>query len=132
MKVHNIPAPGVVETIQPEIEYNKLRTEISGIDGPQGEGKGAYEYGNGQATFGHLMGGYDAGYYGYLWSQVFSTDMFYTAFKKAPMDGEQGRRYRRTVLERGGSRDEMEVLKEFLGREPNSKAFLEELGLSPE
>jgi metallopeptidase MepB len=75
------------------------------------------------------MGGYDAGYYGYLWSQVFSMDMFYTAFKKAPMDGAAGRRYRHTVLEKGGSRDEMETLKEFLGREPNSDAFSEELGL---
>lgn len=93
------------------------------------------------------MGGYDAGYYGYLWfvlhilfspvrqltpnrSQVFSTDMFYAAFKKAPMDGVQGRRYRHTVLEKGGSRDEMETLKDFLGREPNSDAFFEDLGLA--
>jgi len=34
------------------------------------------------------------------------------------------------VLGRGGSRDEMKVLKEFLGREPNSRAFLEELGIA--
>lgn len=70
------------------------------------------------------------GYYGYLWSQVFSTDMFYTAFKKSPMDGATGRRYRHEVLEKGGSRDEMESLKQFLGREPNSDAFFEDLGLS--
>lgn len=127
MKVHDISAPGVVEKIEPSIEYNKLRTEVSGLDGPE---EGGNDFGNGQATFGHLMGGYDAGYYGYLWSQVFSLDMFYEAFKKNPMDGEQGRKYRHVVLARGGSKDEMEVLKEFLGREPNSKAFLEELGLS--
>lgn len=75
------------------------------------------------------MGGYDSGYYGYLWSQVFSTDMFYTAFKKNPMDPKEGRRYRHTVLEKGGSREEMDSLKEFLGREPNSDAFFEDLGL---
>jgi len=127
MKVHNIPSPGVVGTLEPAIEYNKLRPEISGLDGPDDS---KYDFGNGHATFGHLMGGYDAGYYGYLWSQVFSTDMFYAAFKKAPMNGEEGRRYRKIVLDRGGSKDEMEVLIEFLGREPNSKAFLEELGIS--
>ena len=86
--------------------------------------------GNGQTTFGHLLGGYDAGYYGYLSSQVYSADMFHSVFEKDPMDGKEGRRYRHTVLEKGGSQDEMETLKEFLGREPNGDAFNRELGLS--
>lgn len=55
--------------------------------------------------------------------------MFYSVFKKDPMNGKEGRRYRHTVLEKGGSQDEMKSLVDFLGREPNSKAFYEELGL---
>lgn len=46
------------------------------------------------------------------------------------MDGKEGRRYRHTVLERGGSIPEMDFLKEFLGRAPSSEAFYKELGLS--
>ena len=75
------------------------------------------------------MGGYDAGYYGYLWSQVYSTDMFYTAFKADPMNPIVGNRYRHMVLEKGGSQDEFLTLEQFLGRPPNSEAFYKELGL---
>ena len=85
--------------------------------------------GHGQTTFGHLIGGYDAGYYGYLSSQVYSADMFYSEFAKDPMNGGVGRRYRKEILEKGGSRDEMESLKAFLGREPSSEPFYKELGL---
>lgn len=55
--------------------------------------------------------------------------MFATAFSKDPMSREAGLRYRRTVLEKGGSADEMALLREFLGREPNSRAFHDELGI---
>lgn len=76
------------------------------------------------------MGGYDAGYYGYLSSQVYSADMFYSVFAKDPMNPKEGRRYRHTVLKKGGRQDEMETLKEFLGREPSTEAFYRELGLT--
>lgn len=56
--------------------------------------------------------------------------MFYTAFKKDPMNKTEGRRYRHTVLERGGSQEEMETLKDFLGRLPSTEPFYKELGLS--
>ena len=55
--------------------------------------------------------------------------MFYSVFAKDPMNGTEGRRYRRTVLEKGGSQDEMKTLQEFLGREPSSEAFYRELGI---
>lgn len=113
--------------------YNSLRQEICQLDGPEtleGEKKGDWHWGNGQATFGHLIGGYDAGYYGYLSSQVYSTDMFYTVFKSDPMNPKEGRRYRHTVLERGGSKEEMDILEEFLGRKPETEAFYKELGIS--
>lgn len=69
-------------------------------------------------------------YYGYLSSQVYSTDMFYSIFKSDPMNAKEGRRYRHTVLERGGSKEEMDILEEFLGRKPSTEAFYKELGIA--
>jgi len=81
-----------------------------------------------QSGFGHLFG-YDAGYYGYLWSQVFGDDM-YTRFEAtSPMDTETGLHYRHTILERGGTVDGDQLVRDFLGREPNNEAFLRGLGL---
>ncbi|KAF8073822.1 metallopeptidase MepB [Lyophyllum atratum] len=81
----------------------------------------------GQGTFGHITGGYDAGYYGYTYSLVFAADMYATVFKADPLDPARGKQYREKILRAGGSRDEIESLKDFLGREPNSEAFLKEL-----
>ena len=83
-----------------------------------------------EASFGHLMG-YDAGYYGYLWSKVYAEDMFSRFKAEGVLSPVLGRRYRTEILERGSSRDEMDSLKAFLGREPNEDAFLESIGLKP-
>jgi len=81
----------------------------------------------GQGTFAHITGGYEAGYYGYMYSLVFAADMYATVFKKDPLDPSLGDRYRRSILAPGGSREEIDSLTEFLGRPPNSEAFLREL-----
>lgn len=81
------------------------------------------------ASFGHLMGGYDAGYYGYLWSKVFAEDMFSEFEKKGIMSQELGLRYRREILEVGNMRDAMDSLENFLGRKASSNAFFKSLGI---
>ncbi|KAM7197285.1 hypothetical protein V8F33_005713 [Rhypophila sp. PSN 637] len=129
MTVHSPKSHAELEALDASKFYNELRADISKLKGPEALGEPA-TWGNGQATFGHLIGGYDAGYYGYLSSQVYSTDMFYSKFKHNPMDKVEGRRYRHTVLEKGGSQDEMLTLEQFLGRKPNSEAFYKDLGLS--
>ncbi|KAF2763187.1 hypothetical protein EJ05DRAFT_496014 [Pseudovirgaria hyperparasitica] len=129
MTVHTPESHEAIEKLPIPETYNRLRHEISKLEGPEAFGE-SWDWGNGQATFGHLIGGYDAGYYGYLSSQVYSADMFYTVFKADPMNGKEGRRYRHTVLERGGSQEEMQTLEDFLGRKPSTEAFYKELGLS--
>ena len=83
---------------------------------------------NFQAAFGHLNG-YGASYYGYLWSKVYAEDMFSVFEKNGILDPKTGRRYRNIILASGSTRDELEIVKEFLGREPNQEAFFKSLGL---
>lgn len=84
------------------------------------------------AGFGHIVEGYDAGYYGYLLSETYARDMYASAFAKDPLSVEQGMRYRNLVLAPGSSKDGMELLRDFLGREPNSHAFFAKFGLNQE
>lgn len=82
------------------------------------------------ASFGHLMGGYDSSYYGYMWSEVFGDDMFSRFEDEGVTNPEVGMAYRRAVLEKGGTVDPDQMLRDFLGREPNNEAFLRKLGIS--
>ncbi|SHF81758.1 thimet oligopeptidase [Flavobacterium fluvii] len=79
-------------------------------------------------SFGHLNG-YGANYYGYLWSKVYAQDMFSVFKKKGVMDTATGIRYRKEILEKGSTTPEIEMVEKFLGRKPNSDAFLESLGI---
>jgi len=133
MTIHTPKSHVEVENLEVSELYNELWEQISGLKGPEALGLGIKSnWGNGQATFGHVMSDYDAGYYGYLFSQVYSTDMFYSTFKKDPMDPNEGRRYRHMVLEKGGGQEEMQTLTDFLGRPPSTEPFYRELGLKAE
>ncbi len=81
------------------------------------------------AGFGHLMGGYDAGYYGYLWAKVFGDDMFSMFTAEGILDPRVGGRYRREILEPGSSRDAIDHLRAFLGRDPDPGFFLRRIGI---
>ncbi|WP_322071284.1 M3 family metallopeptidase [Paraburkholderia bannensis] len=87
-------------------------------------------------TFSHIFaGGYAAGYYSYKWAEVLSADA-YAAFEEAAeaakssvLDPATGTRYRKEILEVGGSRPAMESFKAFRGREPNIDALLRHNGM---
>ncbi len=83
-----------------------------------------------QGSFGHLFG-YEAGYYSYLWSEVFAADMFTRFSREGVMNPVAGRAYRDEILAPGGAEEPMVLLKRFLGREPNQDAFLEHIGVRP-
>ena len=78
--------------------------------------------------FGHLFG-YDAGYYGYMWSKVYGDDMFSRFETEGVLSPIVGRDYRDKILGPGGSKEPMDLLRDFLGREPNQQAFLRYIGI---
>jgi len=76
--------------------------------------------------FGHLMGGYAAAYYGYMWSEVLALDML-SRFHGKLLNPVVGQRYRKYVLSRGSELRAKDLVRNFLGREPDSTAFFEEI-----
>lgn len=78
------------------------------------------------ASFGHLVGGYAAGYYGYMWSEVLALDML-SGFGGKLLDPAAGRKYRHAILEKGGERTPQSLVESFLGRAPSSGAFYAEI-----
>lgn len=82
------------------------------------------------AGFGHMMGGYDAGYYGYLWSEVFAADLFTRFAREGVLNPFTGRDYRNIILAKGRTEDPDQLLREFLGRNPSEDAFLKQIGIA--
>lgn len=79
------------------------------------------------STFGHLTS-YGPKYYSYLWSKVYALDLF-NVIKEAHFSKEIGQKYIDCILSKGGSYDPMVLLEDFLGRKPNSHAFISENSL---
>lgn len=86
--------------------------------------------------FNHIFGGsgYNSGYYGYLWAEVLDKDAF-SVFQNSPngiWDLALADKFKKTFLEKGGSEEPMVLYKEFVGREPDSRAMLLGRGLIEE
>lgn len=80
--------------------------------------------------FSHIMGGYSAGYYSYIWSEVLDADSVQWFKTEGGFDRESGQHFRDTLLSRGGSKDAMELFRDFRGRDPIIQPLLERRGLT--
>jgi Zn-dependent oligopeptidase len=79
--------------------------------------------------FGHLMGGYDAGYYGYLWAEVIGDDMWSRFVAEGITSPVVGAAYRRAVLEPNGAKSGDELVESFLGRPATKESYLRLRGM---
>jgi peptidyl-dipeptidase Dcp len=80
--------------------------------------------------FQHIFsGGYSAGYYSYIWSEVLDSDAFQAFKEKGLFDPATALSFRRNILERGGTAEAMEMYRSFRGREPSVEPLLEKRGL---
>ncbi len=81
-------------------------------------------------TFSHIFaGGYAAGYYSYKWAEVLEADAFSMFKEKGVYNRECADSFRKNILSKGGQKEAIELYKAFRGREPQSEALFEKLGL---
>ncbi len=83
-------------------------------------------------AFTHIFsGGYAAGYYGYKWAEVLAADGFSLFKEKGIFDRATAKKFRH-LLEQGGQRHPMDLYVEFRGHKPQTKALIDQMGLSEE
>lgn len=80
--------------------------------------------------FSHIMGGYAAGYYAYIWAEVLDANTQQWFRQHGGLSRANGDRFRATLLSRGGSKDAMELFRDFAGHDPQIEPLLEKRGLS--
>jgi peptidyl-dipeptidase Dcp len=80
--------------------------------------------------FSHIIGGYSAGYYSYIWSEVLDADTVEWFKENGGLKRGNGEHFRKTLLSRGGSQDALTIFKEFRGAEPNIQPLLDRKGLN--
>lgn len=82
------------------------------------------------AQFNHIFdGGYSAGYYSYKWAEVLDADAFAVFKKEGIFNQETANRFRKEVLEKGGSEHPMKLYKRFSGHEPTIEPLLRRCGV---
>ncbi len=82
--------------------------------------------------FSHIMGGYSAGYYAYIWSEVLDANTVAWIEENGGLTRENGDRFRATLLSQGGSKDALQLFKDFSGRDPDIQPLLVKRGLVAE
>jgi peptidyl-dipeptidase Dcp len=125
LALHRVP-PEELPTAEALLDFEAEVLRDTGLDYAPVPPRYRFPY------FSHIMGGYSAGYYSYLWSEVLDADSVEWFRENGGLTRENGERYRRRILARGGSMDAMEMYRDFAGRDPAPTHLLRRRGLLPD
>ncbi|MBM7830472.1 peptidyl-dipeptidase Dcp [Agromyces cerinus] len=118
-------SPAEADAVTDVADFERRALAAAGLDDPLVPPRYSSTY------FAHVFaGGYDAGYYSYIWSEVPGADIMAWFEAHGGATRENGARYREEILAPGGSRDPRESIRRLLGREPDIAALLERRGLA--
>ena len=120
--IHQI-APDDVPSADELMEYEADVLEAAGMALRAVPPRYRYPY------FSHIFSGYAAGYYSYIWSEVLDANTVAWFEQNGGLKRENGDRFRRTLLSRGGSKDASQLFVDFAGHEPKIEPLLERRGL---
>jgi len=122
MEWHLLPVGEMPDDV---MEFENQSLEKYGLDNPVIPPRYKSPY------FSHVFsGGYSANYYAYIWSEILAADAFAFMKEQNGLTRENGDRYRQYILSRGGSRDAMELYRDFRGGDPDVSHLLSRRGLS--
>ena len=116
-------APEEIPDAESIMAFEAEALAAAGIDVPQVPPRYRVTY------FNHIMGGYSAGYYSYIWSEVLDADTVRWFEENGGLLRENGDHFRRTLLSRGGSIEALQQFRNFRGRAPDVTPLLERRGL---
>lgn len=122
IELHKITAEQIKEKDLNVVEFEKNLTDKLGLI-PQIAPRYRATY------FNHIVGGYDAGYYSYLWANVLDSDAFEAFKENGLFDKKTATSFRENILEKGNSDDPMVLYKNFRGAEPKMEPMLKDRGL---
>lgn len=122
MEWHLLPEGEMPDDV---MEFENQSLEKYGLDNPVIPPRYKSPY------FSHVFsGGYSANYYAYIWSEILAADAFAFMKEQGGLTRENGDRYREYILSRGGSRDAMELYRDYRGGDPDVSHLLRRRGLA--
>ena len=119
MELHSLTSTEGLDVMQYE---NKIMKELGLISQIAPRYRATY--------FNHIVGGYDAGYYGYLWAERLDADAFEAFKTHGIFNSETATSFRKNILEMGGADDPMKLYVKFRGKEPSIEPLLKNRGLN--